>query len=153
MRTTLPRPRLLAALLAATVGVSATGWMLTRNDESPVNVAGSTTVAAPIPTPVVSPLGVTAGRVAWDRSLTLVVTDGVLKEVTALGPDGQLVDGQLSGTGWSSTSDLLPASTYRLAVLLHSVQAREIRSWCCRSFLQCQEQFPCCRRSSTPTAT
>ncbi len=114
MHTTLPRPRLLAGLLAATVGVGATGWMLTRHDETPVNVAGSTTVAAPIHTPVVSPLGVTAGRVAWDRSLTLVVTDGVLKEVTALGPDGQLVDGQLSGTGWSSTSDLLPASTYRL---------------------------------------
>ena len=53
-------------------------------------------------------------RVPWDQPLALTVADGTLQQVTAVGPDGAPVDGDVSAAGWTSRETLLPGSTYRL---------------------------------------
>ena len=114
MRPVLPPLRVVAGLLAAAVLVGGgAGWALAHRDSA--SPGSATQADEPVPTPVVAPVGLTAGRVPWDRPLALSVTDGTLKDVTAIGPDGQPVLGELSESGWSSTETLLPASTYRLS--------------------------------------
>lgn len=69
---------------------------------------------APSAPPVVLAVNSVSGTaVSWSRPLTLSVTDGTLRSVTATGPDGPL-SGALSPAGWTSTGQLLPSSTYRL---------------------------------------
>lgn len=75
---------------------------------APVQVAAT----RPIPVPVVRAVGQRAGTVPWDRPLSVTVTDGTLTSVTAVGSNDTAVDGELTDTGWTSASTLLPASTY-----------------------------------------
>jgi lipoprotein-anchoring transpeptidase ErfK/SrfK len=112
MRTALPHPRLLAGLLvAAVVTGGGVGWAVATN--RPTAPVGAD--AAPTPDPVLTLAGQTAGRVPWDQPLTLALTEGTLQDVTVLDQDGTVVDGELSATGWSSATTLVPASTYRLS--------------------------------------
>ncbi|MGB8652702.1 MAG: Ig-like domain-containing protein [Mycobacteriales bacterium] len=114
-----PRLRLLAGLLAATAAVGGgVGWVLVHDAPVAVRSADSSRGAAPITPPVVSTVGARAGRVPWDRPLTLAVSDGTLRSVTALDPDGQPVTGTLTDTGWMSTGTLLPASSYRMTAVV-----------------------------------
>lgn len=57
----------------------------------------------------------TAGalKVPWKGPLTLAVTNGTLRSVTATGPQGA-VAGRLEATRWTGTTSLLPSSTYAL---------------------------------------
>ncbi len=106
------RPRLLAALLVAGLAVgTGVGFAVGRPSAPDL-------VAAPIPDPVVAAVGQAAGRVPWDKPLALAVTDGTLEQVNATGPDGELVSGELTADGWSSSAPLLPASTYRLTAVV-----------------------------------
>jgi lipoprotein-anchoring transpeptidase ErfK/SrfK len=124
MTTTLPDPaprragpKVLVGLVAAAVALGGgVGWAVTRHD--PASVAQerpqATATGAPVPTPVLTAVGQSAGKVPWDKPLSLAVADGTLRAVTAVDPAGQPVEGELSGSGWSSVSTLLPSSTYRL---------------------------------------
>ena len=120
MTTTLPdvvprraRKRLLVGLLAGAVAFGGgVGWAVSRPQSAAVQAA----VAAPlpVPVPVVTTVGQAGGAVPWDKPLALSVVDGTLRTVSAVDPDGTLLDGALTATGWSSSSTLLPGSTYRL---------------------------------------
>ena len=108
-----PRSRVPRVLVAALVGAVALGggvsWAVTR--PHPVtSVAG----AGPIPAPVVTTVGLAAGKVPWSSPLALRVSDGTLKGVTATNPDGTSLDGDLTESGWASTGTLLPSSSYHL---------------------------------------
>lgn len=106
------RTPLLAALLAGAVALGAgAGWASSRGpDHARVKSSDSTLV----PAPVVTAVGQVAGRVPWDKPLSLQVTDGTLRSVTATDPDGKPVSGAVKDGDWSSDSTLLPASLYRM---------------------------------------
>ncbi len=111
---TAARPRVLVALLVGALAAG-TGIGIAVGRPSPARPAAE---AAPIPDPVVVPVGLRAGRVPWDRPLALSVTDGSLEQVSATGPDGEVIEGDLTDSGWSSSAPLLPASTYRLTAVV-----------------------------------
>jgi len=118
MTTTLPDPaprrgrkRLLVGMLAGVVALGGgVGWAVSRPQAAVVQAAEAT----PIPVPVVTTVGQAGGKVPWDKPLALSVVDGTLRTVSAVDPDGNLLDGVLTGTGWSSATTLLPGSTYHL---------------------------------------
>ena len=102
-----PRTTLVAGLLVAGLAVGGgVGWA--------VRDAGSPAVSAADATPVPTPSLVLAPTVPWDKPLAVSVTDGTLRSVTAVDPDGQPVTGQLSSGSWTSAGTLLPSSTYRV---------------------------------------
>ena len=103
-----------AALLGGGVGFALT-------ERSP----GTAPAAVVVADPVVTPVGQTAGRVPWDKPLTLSVTDGTLREVTGTDPDGNPLEGTLTDDGWTSSSTLLPASTYRLKAVVVDAAGHE----------------------------
>lgn len=108
-------PRLLVGLVAgALVLGGGVGWAVVRPHAATPVAKVASAPATPVPTPVVRPVGLAAGHVPWDRPLQLAVTDGTLRAVSAVGPDGLPVDGTLGGAGWASTTTLLPSSAYRL---------------------------------------
>jgi lipoprotein-anchoring transpeptidase ErfK/SrfK len=103
------RPRLLAVLLAAALLlVGGAACADGKRD------AGPSATRTPIPAPVVTTEGLQAGRVPWQRPLSLSVSGGTLRTVLAMGPDGLPLDGTLTDTTWTSAAALLPATTYRL---------------------------------------
>lgn len=106
------RPRLLAGLLAAGVVVAGVGgWAANSASRPQLNVAAT----VPIPNPVVTEVGRAAnGRVPWDRPLAVSVTYGTLRSVTAVDPDGQPFEGVVVGDSWTSSTTLLPSSSYHL---------------------------------------
>lgn len=103
--------RALGAVLAGALVVGGgVGWAVSRTETAAVKAADS----IPVPEPVIAAVGSTTGKVPWDRPLTVHVTDGTLRAVTAIDPDGAPLAGQLSGNGWTSAGTLVPASMYQL---------------------------------------
>ena len=92
---------------------------------SPLKTVGIGPVPHPAPAPPapsVAFAGQAAGgagsvTVPWKRPLTLAVTQGTLRSVTATGPTGA-VTGTLTPERWTGASTLLPSSTYRLHAVL-----------------------------------
>ncbi len=117
MTTTLPprgarrRGPLIAGLLVAAVALgSGVGWAVTR----PHTPSAPAAAVVPVPDPVVTVSRLAGGRIPWDKPLALSVAHGTLSTIIALDPDGSLLDGALTATGWTSSRTLLPASAYRL---------------------------------------
>jgi lipoprotein-anchoring transpeptidase ErfK/SrfK len=106
----------LLAAIAATMVVAAGGaiW-LSSGDHRAANAA---TAAEPVPDPVLTASVPNGPRAAapWNAPLTLTVTDGTLKDVTVLDPDGRAMDGvRNSDASWQSADPtLLPDATYRV---------------------------------------
>lgn len=120
------RPRVLFGLLAGAVALSGgVGWATTHKAGSasaaPVQVAAE----QPVPVPIVTTVGQRAGKVAWDRPLSLAVTDGTFTRVTAVAPNGTAVDGELTATGWTSATTLFPASTYTVTATVLDKAGKE----------------------------
>lgn len=102
---------IVATLVLATGGIV---W-LSSGGERRVESAAA---AAPIPDPVLTAVMPSGPRAVtpWNAPLTLMVSDGTLKDVTVIDPDG----GTLAGTvkddeSWQSEQQtLLPDATYRV---------------------------------------
>jgi lipoprotein-anchoring transpeptidase ErfK/SrfK len=106
------RTTVIAGLLVAGLAFGgAVGYTVSHRSPSAVPASD----AAPVPTPTLVPQGLRSGAVPWDRPLSVAVSDGILRTVTATDPDGQPVAGTLSSTGWTSEGTLLPSSTYLLS--------------------------------------
>ncbi|MCU1594423.1 MAG: ErfK/YbiS/YcfS/YnhG family protein [Frankiales bacterium] len=106
-------PKLIVALLVGAVALGGSvGYAITRPGGSGALRAAD---SLPVREPLVSTVGLAGGRVPWYHPLILTVTDGSLTSVTATDPDGHALDGELTdGGGWTSSHQLLPASTYTL---------------------------------------
>jgi lipoprotein-anchoring transpeptidase ErfK/SrfK len=122
-RSTLTR----AALALGTVAVLAgTGALVLTSSgaTSPMAAAG------PHPTPAPSAVAVVARAagdvVPWDQPLQVRAQVGRLTSVTVTGPDGTVVPGTLSPTGWVSTTELVPRASY--VVHLELVNADGVRT-------------------------
>ena len=101
---------LAGAVLVGAVAAAAVGGASTR---PPAAVRGTGPTPVPAQPAVVSVAHHTAAGVAWSQPLTLTVTDGTLRSVTATGPDGPLA-GSLTPNGWTSSARLYPSTSYAL---------------------------------------
>jgi len=109
-------PAVVAAALVATVAAGSVAvWAANRTSSPRVEAAAP---GAPVPVPVLSAGSPTGPPTAvpWQAPLTLTVTDGTLRDVTVLDPDGMAFAGSVEGgTTWrSAATSLLPAATYRV---------------------------------------
>ena len=108
-----PMTLVVALLLAAVAVGGGVAWAVSRSGRV---TAARGAERTPVQVPVVTAVGVSGGKVPWYRPLAVTVADGTLKAVAATDPDGKPLDGDLTGTGWSSDHTLLPGATYSLAV-------------------------------------
>ena len=112
------RPVLLVT--AALVALCGLVWTLAQVSGGPAP-SGVASVLRPGPAHTPSPRAVlvlpTPGAtVPWADPLRVAVTDGRLGAVRVTGPAG-VVSGTSTATGWSSTTSLLPSSSYRVSVV------------------------------------
>lgn len=131
-RRRLPR-LLLGATLATAVLAGGTALALAGGGASGASNERPAAVRAPVVVPTASLVGLAAGRVPWSEPLRLTVTPAGLTSVRVVGPDGAALAGTLSTGGWTSSSTLLPAATYRAtatvrdsAAVLHRVALRAV---------------------------
>ena len=115
----------LGAAAAVLAGGTAVGVVLGGPSHSrtavPSGPTPTPTAAPPVPRlALVGQSSTSTDRttVPWQRPLTLAVTDGTIRSVTARGPRGP-VAGTLTPTAWTGPTTLLPSSTY----VLHAVLA------------------------------
>lgn len=101
----------LIALLSLAGGGAAVAL---RASEAATATPASTVEVVP---PTVLVASVDASRQQpWATPLEIVVHDGVLLDVSALGPGDEPLAGQVSGGGWRSASGLVPSSMYKISV-------------------------------------
>ena len=117
-RRLLRRPGAPVAIAAALAAVVVAGGLAAWGGDGADPRAETASASAPVATPVLHVAGPAGPRaaVSWQAPLALAVTDGTLKDVTVLDPDGKPFDGTIDDTGtWRSTAaTLLPAATYRV---------------------------------------
>ena len=103
------------AVLAGSISALAINGAFAGSDSARplASIGGPRQQSAPARPAVVSVALRTRTGVPWSSPLTLAVSDGALRSVLATGPDGPL-PGRMTATGWTSTSRLLPSTTYRL---------------------------------------
>lgn len=107
--TTTPRgrARLVGALLtAALLSGGGAAWALTQ----PLRTAALPT--SPAPTPVLVVAGSSAGAVRWQDPLHVRVLDARLIDVDVSDANGRYLDGHLAHGTWTSTTSLVPSTTY-----------------------------------------
>lgn len=111
--------------LAAAVVVGGGTAALLVGQQNPLRAVASGPAPTPTPAPPVPVLAIagssaalTNTKVSWQHPLSLAVTEGTLKSVSATGPLGP-VAGTLTPTHWTGRTTLLPSSTY----VLHAVVA------------------------------
>ncbi len=101
---------LVAGALATTVLAGGVAVALSHDSSAAVPAANT----APVVVPTASFPDVAGGRVPWASPLRVAVTDGVLTALDVTTPEGTGLAGTVSPTGWTSTSTLVPATTYRV---------------------------------------
>lgn len=110
-------PAILAGIVAALV-LAAGGAIWLSSGDAPQQQVTTAAASAPVPVPTLTALAPSGPRMqpSWDAPLTLHVSDGTLRDVTVLDPDGTALDGASTDeSGWQSTDQtLLPASTYKI---------------------------------------
>lgn len=110
-------PAILAGILA-TLLLAVGGAVWLRSDDASVQQVAPAAASEPSPIPVLTALAPSGPRTAadWHAPLTLTVSDGTLKDVTVLDPDGKPLDGNASDDStWQSVAQtLLPAATYKV---------------------------------------
>jgi lipoprotein-anchoring transpeptidase ErfK/SrfK len=116
----LPRALLFRAAiaLAAVAATTGTGYAVlsSRHTTPLIRAAGPT--PAPAPTPVARVVAATGDVVPWSSPLRVTVANGTVTAVTATGPDGLPLAGQVDAGGWVSSTVLLPRAAYALHVEL-----------------------------------
>jgi len=111
----------LAAVIVTGGGTAA----LLSGTQTRLTAIGSSAAPRPTPAPPAPVVAIAGQRVAqsgvtvpWQHPLSLAVTEGTLRSVTATGPLGA-VAGTLTRTRWTGRTTLLPSSAY----VLHAVVA------------------------------
>jgi lipoprotein-anchoring transpeptidase ErfK/SrfK len=123
VRTWTRRAAVVAGGLLAVSAVGAGGATVLLHEARSAVPAAS---AADVPTPVLA-AGSTGpdGLQPWAAPLRVVVTDGELRDVVALGPADEPVAGALDDGGWSSRGGLLPSSVYRVTATVVDTGGQE----------------------------
>ena len=121
----LSRGAIVAVSAIAIVSVAGAVVAATR-DASRGTVVGAAagSEGGPHPAAVVSIDGLKDDRVPWDKHLTLVITNGMLRTVDVTRPDGTALDGSITDNAgqWISATKLVPLTKY-VANVSYSDQA------------------------------
>jgi lipoprotein-anchoring transpeptidase ErfK/SrfK len=124
MRLVRPASPVVVALGAVVAVLGATGAVLAATHVAPFDTSASRgapaqpSLADAVP-PVVTVLGLTNGRVPWNKPLEVEVTNGVIRSVAVTTGEGLAIDGVIGAgsTVWKSAKTLVPLSRYTATVV------------------------------------